>query len=286
MKDKGLTFLIIGAGASGLAFALEAASQGLACRIIDKRLKRSQIGKATGISLSALHMLKQYGVDPSVCEGAIPMQNFTFYDNKKLVTHLNIPLINKEPPAHLFPQGELENLMESQLNQQGVFVEYGKAFVDTESINDQCSTRIYSEIQQENECIASQWLIGADGAHSHVRQAVNVPFTGKNYNETWSVAEIDTHQWQAESQGNTDVQEHKQGSAQAQLFLTSAGVGLFLSKPKASRVQAIINAPYVEAAIQEHFTDYRLIYKREFSVALKRVLTPKIGNVWSIEIMT
>jgi len=280
MKDKGLTFLIIGAGASGLAFALEAVSQGLACRIIDKRLKRSQIGKATGISLSALHMLKQYGVDPSVCEGAIPMQNFTFYDNKKLVTHLNIPLINKEPPAHLFPQGELENLMESQLNQQGIFVEYGKAFIDTESINDQCSTRIYSEIQQENECITSQWLIGADGAHSHVRQAVNVPFNGKNYNETWSVAEIDTHQWQAEKQRNTNVQDHKQGSAQAQLFLTSAGVGLFLSKPKASRVQAIINAPYVEAAIQEHFSDYRLIYKREFSVALKRVLTPKIGNVW------
>lgn len=63
MDDKIINFLIIGAGASGLAFALEAASHGERVRIIDKRLKRSYIGKATGVAAQSWNFLNKYKID-------------------------------------------------------------------------------------------------------------------------------------------------------------------------------------------------------------------------------
>lgn len=260
--------LVVGAGASGLAFSLECATRGANVRIIDKRPSRSMIEKATGVTAGVWNRLAKYGVSPKSVATAIPMRNFAFYDDGKLVANVPVPKIDGEPPAQLFPQGELEQYLENVLSSNGIHVEYSTEYISCEEAGDSINVRIRNHEEEQEGVESFEWLIGADGAHSKVRADAGVPFVGRNYPERWSVAEAATKQWPS--------------TAQAQLHLQSNGVGLFLSQPKDGVVQGILNAENVVDKLRLHFTDAELRYERQFDVALKRVLTPRKSRTWLI----
>ncbi|PSL15898.1 2-polyprenyl-6-methoxyphenol hydroxylase-like FAD-dependent oxidoreductase [Marinobacterium halophilum] len=260
--------LVVGAGASGLAFALECAHRGIKPRIIDKRPNRSMIEKATGVAAGVWSQLSKFGVSPKTVETAIPMRNFAFYDDGELVANVPVPPIDGCPPAHLYPQGELERHLERALAIKGVEVEYSTAFHSYEESKNSILVRAQVSSGEIAPLGSYDWVIGADGAHSAVREAAEIPFIGRNYPENWSVAEITTNQWPQ--------------NAQAQLFLQSNGVGLFLSQPAAGLVQGILNDENAARQLTSLFTDAELRYERHFTVALKRVRTPRKGRVWVI----
>lgn len=93
-------------------------------------------------------------------------------------------------------------------------------------------------------------------------------FSGRDYPESWSVAEITTKQWP------DDVQ--------AQLHLRHDGVGLFLSQPSRGLVQGILNDVGVATIMHERYTDAVVLYERPFKVSLRRVRTPRFGRIWLI----
>lgn len=196
------------------------------------------------------------------------MRNFAFHDDGRLVANVPVPEIDGEPPAHLYPQGELERYLEEALSSRGVEVEYDTAFISYEASGTSVRVGIRDEGQEVERTEEFDWVVGADGAHSAVRQAAGMPFVGRDYPETWSVAEISTRKWPSD--------------AQAQLFLRSDGVGLFLSQPTSGVVQGILNAPNVSKALHAHFPDAELRYERDFRVTLRRVRSPRTGRVWLI----
>lgn len=260
--------LVVGAGASGLAFALECASQGIRVRIIDKRPVRTMAEKATGVAAGVWNQLSRFGISPKTVDTAIPMSYFAFYDDQQLIANVPVPKINGDPPAHLYPQGALEQHLEKALSSEDVLVDYDTEFVSCEESAESIDVRIRYNNGGPESVDSFDWLIGADGAHSRVREAIKVPFLGRNYPENWSVAEVATNQWPSR--------------AQAQLFLQSNGVGLFLSQPAVGLVQGILNAENVVEQLQAKFTDAKLRYARPFSVALKRVPSPRSGRSWLI----
>jgi 2-polyprenyl-6-methoxyphenol hydroxylase-like FAD-dependent oxidoreductase len=265
LKDESI--LVVGAGASGLAFALECLQSGIEVRIIDKRPCKSRVAKATGVAQSVWNQLEAYGVCPNALN-AIPMQHFAFYDDNKLVSNVTVPLINKKPPAYLYPQHMLEDQLENELNKKGLKIEYGIGFHSIRQ-NNQIAEVHLSHIDSGNvEVCCFKWVIGADGAHSSVRRSLGVAFVGKDYPEQWSAAEIRTKQWPP--------------IVQAKLDLQSNGVGLFLSQASLGVVQGILNSKGVGGKLKERFSDAELIYERKFNVSLRRVITPKIACFWLI----
>jgi 2-polyprenyl-6-methoxyphenol hydroxylase-like FAD-dependent oxidoreductase len=262
--------LVVGAGASGLAFALTCAAAGVNVRIIEKRPQRSLIGKATGVAQGVWKQLDWFGLTSTVIADAIPMRNFVFHDNGKLVANVPVPDIDGVQPAHLYPQGQLEHHMEQALRAYGVAVEYGTALVGLRQSRESAQVSLLKKDEsiEELEQCETDWLIGADGAHSDVRRILNVPFNGRDYPEQWSVAEIATSEWPVQ--------------VQAQLFLHRNGVGLFLSQPSLGVVQGILNAEGVGQELKERFSDAEIKYERDFRVSLRRVPTPRIGRVWLI----
>jgi 2-polyprenyl-6-methoxyphenol hydroxylase-like FAD-dependent oxidoreductase len=124
--------IVVGAGAGGLAFALACAHRGVRVRIIDKRPARTLIQKATGVAQGVWNQLAPYGITTSVIRDAFPMQHFVFHDDNRLVADVPVPLVNGKAPAHLYPQGELEKVMETALCARGVGVEYATGFVSVE----------------------------------------------------------------------------------------------------------------------------------------------------------
>jgi len=259
--------LVIGAGAAGLAFALACAHRGVRVEIIDKRPARSLIQKATGVAQGVWRQLAPFGITASIIHDAFPMRRFVFHDDGRLVADVPVPSIDGQPPAHLYPQGELEKFMEDCLHQRGVTVEYGASFVSVSEADGVARVRIARETGGIEE-IDVDWLIGADGVHSDVRTQLQIPFVGRDYPEDWSVAEISTAQWP----------EH----VHAQLFLGSDGVGLFLSRPTKGIVQGILNGVGAAGALTTHFPDATLHYERNFKVSLRRVETPRRGRTWLV----
>ncbi len=246
--------------------ALSLVKSGKRVVIIDKRTTRGSISKATGVSLGTIKALVELGLPDSITESMTPMSRFEFYEDNELISDLKIPLLNTEPPAYLYPQLKLEKLIENELNMKGVFVQYD-TFI--QKIDNQKSFAHAEIISNENLSKEKfKRVIGADGAHSKVRELASFKFNGKTYPEIWSVAEIKTNSWNE--------------SVQAKLFLSSEGIGLFLSNPESGIVQGILNAPNIESKLKEKFPDSIFNYSREFKVSLKRVNNTKKDSVWLI----
>lgn len=261
--------LIVGAGPSGMVCALSLLQQGIPVRIIEKRKDRDRISKATGVSLGTIKALSMLGISQDITRHMIPMQRFVFYEDNKLVSNLNIPTLNGEPPAYLYPQAKLEKIIENKLNAIGCHIEYGTSISNIHPPDS--SQRVIVELELSNGLVQEetfQWVIGADGAHSTVREIARFDFGGKDYPESWSVSEIKTDDWDS--------------SIQAKLFLGSDGIGLFLSNPEPGIVQGIQNAHGAGNRLMEKFPGARINYERTFNVSLKRVYSPRKGNIWLI----
>lgn len=259
---------MVGAGASGLAFALTCAAAGVNVRIVDKRPQRSMIGKATGVAQGVWRQLQRFGVTASVIPDAIPMRNFVFYDDGSLVANVPVPAVDGSQPAHLYPQGQLERHLEEALRGYDIPVEYGTTLVSIAQSDAVAHVTLAKSEGAVLEACEVDWLIGADGSHSDVRRHLNAPFEGRDSPEHWSVAEIATSEWPPE--------------VQAQLFLHRNGVGLFLSQPSLGVVQGILNAQGAAAELKKRFGDAELKYERDFRVSLRRVPRPRIGRAWLI----
>jgi 2-polyprenyl-6-methoxyphenol hydroxylase-like FAD-dependent oxidoreductase len=259
------TVLIIGAGPAGMACALALRQRGFNVSIVDRRRQRSPLAKATGVNRRCCLWLAEQGID--LRSAAIPMRRFVFHDDDKLVADVQLPLLRGDAPAYLFPQAELERRMEAALVKQGISVRYALAL----SAIKQRNGMPLVTLQASDGSLSSEqadWVIGADGGHSTLRQMLGVPFVGRDYPEAWQVAEVETANWDS--------------SAQARLYLHGDGRGLFLSQPSPGVIQGILNGPDVVEAMRARLPDARVRYVRDFRVALRRVLTPCHGRFWLI----
>jgi 2-polyprenyl-6-methoxyphenol hydroxylase-like FAD-dependent oxidoreductase len=257
--------LIIGAGPAGMACALSLAQRGFKVKIVDRRRERSPVAKATGVNLRCCRWLSEQGIE--LRDEAIPMQHFVFYDDERLVANVRLPLLSGATPAYLFPQAELERRMETALFKHGITIRYGVtlAAVNRDGGNPSVIFQALDGAQTTEE---ADWVVGADGGHSTLRQMLAVPFVGRDYPEAWSVAEVYTATWD--------------NSAQARLYLHGDGSGLFLSQPSPGVVQGILNGPDVIGAMRKKLPDAEVAYVRDFRVALRRAQTPYRGKFWLI----
>ena len=259
--------LVIGAGPSGLIFALECARKGKKVRIIDKRKERGSLNKATGLAAGAIEWLKPYSFMDEIIRDSSPMKGFVFHDNENLIARVSVPKVDNNPPAYMYQQIDIERHMERELQKYDIQVEYGTEFV---SINENSENRLSVKLVT-NDLEADfifDWVIGADGAHSKVRKEAGFSFVGRDYPEEWSVAEITTNNWP------DDIQ--------AQLFLKSDGIGLFLSNPTKNTVQGILNSPNVGKQLISKFPGGVVNYERAFKVSLRRVTSPRKNCIWLI----
>lgn len=265
---EGNKVLIVGAGPSGMICALSLSKAGIPVRIIERRNERGGISKATGVSLGTINALKDLGFSDEITSQMTPMGRFVFYEDNKLISDMLIPTLDGKPPAYLYPQIKLEKIIERELNKEGVFVEYNSSIEGIENDGEyfaKANIKLSNEYYEEE---TFQWIIGADGAHSRVRDICKFEFKGKVYPEDWSVAEIKLDNWEDE--------------IQAKLYLGSNGVGLFLSNPEPGVVQAILNGPNVGAVLREKYPESEFTYERGFKASLKRVATPRKNRVWVI----
>jgi 2-polyprenyl-6-methoxyphenol hydroxylase-like FAD-dependent oxidoreductase len=181
--------LVVGAGPTGLAAALELARRGQAVRIIDQSAARSQHSKAIGVNARTLELLEPSAATTRLLARGLRLRRVNFHSGERLLATIELSRAGHRYDFMLaLLQAETERILEQALAEHGVAVEWSTAFVALEAGADRVLAQLAAAGVERS--VEADWLIGADGAHSAVRHALGVPFEGTTDPVEWWLADV------------------------------------------------------------------------------------------------
>ncbi|MCC7376104.1 MAG: FAD-dependent monooxygenase [Verrucomicrobiales bacterium] len=182
--------LVIGAGPCGLLSALALARDGVEVEIVDRAWRSSAQSYACGIHAATLELLGQLGLVQQALGSGFRIDTVGLYEGGERRGELRLSELNSGgfPFLLVLPQDRLEELLELELRQRGVRVRWGHR-LDTlrQDENGVVATveklaltsvgypyaRSEEAVEKETE-VHARYVIGADGAASHVRQILGL----------------------------------------------------------------------------------------------------------------
>jgi putative polyketide hydroxylase len=66
--------VIVGAGPAGLAAAIALGRRGVECLLVDRRLERSSMPRATTISTRSMELIRSWGLEDEVLAGGVEVE--------------------------------------------------------------------------------------------------------------------------------------------------------------------------------------------------------------------
>ncbi len=186
--------LIVGAGPTGLVLALWLTRLGVRVRLIDKTAEPGTTSRAVAVQARTLELYGQIGLADQVLERGRRVAAANLWVAGQQVARavfgdMGVG-ISPYPYALIFPQDEHERLLIDRLAELGVQVERRTELLHFED----ASGRVLARLQRaggELEMCEAAYLAGCDGAHSTVREALNIGFPGGTYTHLFYVADVE-----------------------------------------------------------------------------------------------
>jgi len=183
--------LVVGAGPAGLFMAAELKRYGVSCRIVDRNDGPTHETRAASIQARTLEILDCVGLaDDFVRVGHICHAKATYTSEHKLINYLTFDELDSAFPFVLqLPQSQTERMLAGHLASLGTEVERRVELVAFEQDEDGVrATLRRPEGGQETANVS--YLIACDGAHSTVRHALGVLFSGDDYPTDFITADV------------------------------------------------------------------------------------------------
>jgi 2-polyprenyl-6-methoxyphenol hydroxylase-like FAD-dependent oxidoreductase len=192
IRDTGV--LIVGAGPTGLVLALWLTRLGVRVRIVDKTAEPGTTSRALAVQARTLELYSQIGLAGAVVErGARVAAANLWVAGKKVARAVFGDMgkgISPFPYALIFPQDEHERLLTDRLAESGIRVERRTELVDFEDKAGGVLARLKRPDGALEECEAA-YIAGCDGAHSTVREKLEIGFSGGAYAHLFYVADVE-----------------------------------------------------------------------------------------------
>jgi 2-polyprenyl-6-methoxyphenol hydroxylase-like FAD-dependent oxidoreductase len=186
--------LVVGAGPTGLVLALWLTRLGVRVRLVDKAAAPGTTSRALAVQARTLELYGQAGLADGVVARGRKAVAANFWVAGRKVAHVVLGDIgaglSPYPYALIFPQDEHERLIINRLAEQGVTVERGTELLGFEAATGQVLARLKRPDGTIEACEAA-YIAGCDGAHSAVRQALKISFSGGTYEHLFYVADVE-----------------------------------------------------------------------------------------------
>ncbi|TDC77877.1 FAD-dependent monooxygenase [Streptomyces hainanensis] len=175
--------LVVGAGPTGLTMAVELLRRGVDVRVIDRADRRSPHAKAIILQPRALEAFARLGLEDEIRARSLPVRAANYYTHGRRVARINFRRLHGsrfDTPLSL-PQDETERILHSALSEAGGRVDYGQRITALEHHPDRVVAHCGTVTHR------TTWLLGCDGAHSTVREALEIPFEGATYRQEFAL---------------------------------------------------------------------------------------------------
>lgn len=181
--------LVVGAGPVGLTVAAALSELGIAVDIIDKRPTASPHSRAFGLEPVTLELLNAWGVAEEMVRRGIVWASAPLGDKAgRTLSFSKLPC--EYPYMVIIPQSQTESVLTEWANRVGVHLKRGyelKALVASSERVDVTLEHCDSGSQHHTQY---DWVLGADGVNSSVRQLLDIPFIGQDYKHSLVVADV------------------------------------------------------------------------------------------------
>jgi len=186
--------LICGAGAAGLALAIDLARRGVSLRIIEKLDGPFAGSRGKGIQPRSQEIFEDLGLLDRLVSvgGTYPPERA--YSSDGSFTESNVIESRDPTPAEPYqsplqiPQFLTEGVMRERLAELGHQVQFGCELRGFEQDEDGVTVRIANQAQEQ--VIRVRYLIGTDGGRSFVRHALGIEFPGDTLGVRAIVADL------------------------------------------------------------------------------------------------
>lgn len=205
--------LICGAGAAGLALAIELARRGVSFRLIEKADGPFRGSRGKGIQPRTQEIFEDMGVLDRIVAigGAYPPQRTYLDDGRQVESQVveRMPVTPAEPYQMplMLPQFLTEAALRERLAELGHRPAYGHELVGLAQDADAVAARI-AGLEGEHDVLA-RYLVGSDGGRSFVRGALGIAFPGRTLGVRAVVADVhlaglDREAWHQFNEGSME----------------------------------------------------------------------------------
>ncbi len=194
MTDSTPQVLIVGAGPTGLALAIDLRHHGIPFRIIDAAEAPTTLSKAVTLMPRTLEAFQMRGFAGETIAAGEKIASFSVYSQSRMLFHTDYRNVTSEFRFLLnISQAETERILHGQLAKRGGVVEWKTRLVSLEQ--DEREVRAVIETAAGvHETVRVAYLAGCDGAHSVTRHQLGFDFQGDSYQDTWMLADV-TLRW-------------------------------------------------------------------------------------------
>jgi 2-polyprenyl-6-methoxyphenol hydroxylase-like FAD-dependent oxidoreductase len=186
-----VSVLIAGGGLVGLTTAMFLAQHGIRSIAVERMRSGSTLPRAAHFHLRTIELFRAAGIEDEVRrqskadfvpEGAlIAMDNLSGRKLADIIPSLNVGVDDTLTPCRrlFLNQPGLERVLRKRTQEVGATVRTGCEVVSFSEDADGVTATVRDVDSQVESEIRCKFLVGADGAHSKVREVLDVPFDGR-----------------------------------------------------------------------------------------------------------
>jgi phenol 2-monooxygenase len=191
--------LIVGTGPAGMITAAQLSQfPGITTRIIERRDGRLVIGQADGIQARSVETFQAFGFAERITQEAYRITEMAFWKPDPAdVSRIHRASVAVDDPTGI---SEFPHLIVNQARVLDYFAEYmangparirpdyGYEFIDLE-VADEGDHPVAVRVKHDGEerTVRAKYVLGADGAHSRVRDSIGCTLAGDQANHAWGV---------------------------------------------------------------------------------------------------
>ncbi|CAM3257954.1 NAD(P)/FAD-dependent oxidoreductase [Nocardioides dubius] len=188
MSENQTTVIVAGAGAVGLTAALVLARAGVRVTVLEAGDELASESRASTFHPPSLEMFDDLGVLEALMERGIVSTGFQYRDRRTgPIANLDLGILAEDTRFPFRVQCEQSKLtpilLEALQGLANVTVHFGQRVVEAST-----TAQAGTVITEKGEVFTADWVLGADGSNSQVRQSAGFTFEGMTYPERFLVA--------------------------------------------------------------------------------------------------
>ena len=260
-----LRVLVVGAGPTGLMAAIELARRGIEVKLVEQRVGSSGLSRAVGLQPASLALLQASGAARRILSEAIAFQSVAVHREHELLAKIDFPASDPQAMLHGLAQDRTEFHLRATLESCGGELLYGHKLTALR----QMSGRVVATLQpvDDGHAISEEfdYLIGADGVKSTVRDLLALDFKGFELAESWSIADIDCSGWDTSA---------------FRIYLRDGGRIVVVAPMEANRVRVVSNTDDALETLPVPVDVVDIRRQSSFRIAIRQVANYRVGRVF------